>query len=68
MKYIYFEIPEEDFTNKINIYFLDIFYHSALLLKDFVMLVWFLGMIGIDSNGNIGAGTSTNGASHKIPG
>jgi len=27
-----------------------------------------IGMIGIDSEGNIGAGTSTNGASHKIPG
>ena len=44
------------------------FCHSALLIKDFVMLVLLLGMIGIDSSGNIGAGTSTNGASHKIPG
>ena len=26
------------------------------------------GMIGIDVNGNVGAGTSTNGASFKIPG
>ncbi|XP_023342360.1 putative N(4)-(beta-N-acetylglucosaminyl)-L-asparaginase GM21137 isoform X3 [Eurytemora carolleeae] len=27
-----------------------------------------IGMIGIDVNGNVGAGTSTNGASYKIPG
>lgn len=27
-----------------------------------------IGMIAIDSNGNIAGGTSTNGASHKIPG
>jgi len=27
-----------------------------------------IGMIAIDSNGNLAAGTSTNGASHKIPG
>lgn len=27
-----------------------------------------IGMIGIDKNGNIAAGTSTNGANHKIPG
>ena len=33
------------------------------ILKNFVA-----GMIGIDVNGNVGAGTSTNGASYKIPG
>jgi N4-(beta-N-acetylglucosaminyl)-L-asparaginase len=27
-----------------------------------------IGMIAIDSNGNIAGGTSTNGASHKVPG
>jgi isoaspartyl peptidase/L-asparaginase-like protein (Ntn-hydrolase superfamily) len=27
-----------------------------------------IGMIAIDSNGDIAVGTSTNGASHKIPG
>ncbi|XP_037918053.1 N(4)-(Beta-N-acetylglucosaminyl)-L-asparaginase [Hermetia illucens] len=27
-----------------------------------------IGMIAIDAEGNIGAGTSTNGATHKIPG
>ena len=27
-----------------------------------------VAMIAIDKDGNIGAGTSTNGASHKIPG
>ena len=27
-----------------------------------------IGMIAIDTKGNIAAGTSTNGASHKIPG
>jgi N4-(beta-N-acetylglucosaminyl)-L-asparaginase len=27
-----------------------------------------IGMIAIDENGNIVAGTSTNGANHKIPG
>ncbi len=27
-----------------------------------------IGMIAIDSSGNLAAGTSTNGASHKIPG
>ena len=27
-----------------------------------------IGMIAIDSKGNLAAGTSTNGASHKIPG
>lgn len=27
-----------------------------------------IGMVVIDKNGNIAAGTSTNGASHKIPG
>lgn len=27
-----------------------------------------IGMVAIDSNGDIAAGTSTNGAKHKIPG
>lgn len=27
-----------------------------------------IGMIAIDENGNIAAGTSTNGLKHKIPG
>ena len=27
-----------------------------------------IGMIGIDEGGNVAAGTSTNGASHKIQG
>lgn len=27
-----------------------------------------IGMIAIDAEGNVAAGTSTNGASHKIPG
>ena len=48
----------------IHIPYLDIFDTDLLhLIKYF-----YLGMIGIDSDGNIGAGTSTNGAIHKIPG
>ena len=27
-----------------------------------------IGMVAIDGNGKVAAGTSTNGASHKIPG
>ena len=44
--------------------YLDIFNEDLLHLIKF----FWPGMIGIDSDGNIGAGTSTNGAIHKIPG
>lgn len=34
----------------------------------YYMYDWHVGMIVIDANGNMAGGTSTNGASYKVPG
>lgn len=43
-------------------------YFEVHVESSFQRFCFVVGMIVIDKNGNIAGGTSTNGASHKIPG